>query len=268
MNTKPRYFFAIYTVVLFVVVAIGAGNVLATPYGVEITRNDGIGSIVGGILTEDNETEPGMIQSQAWDLEGFFLSGKSLTIAGGYNFYSGYGNTTAGDIFIDINGDAVYSPNTIPGYTYTAYSNVSNGLFKYDYVLDINWLTGTFDVVKLTKDSILKDTMYGSLYNKPSNPWMYLSGGAVVTSGSFNTYGKASRDDTGFKGMGTDLKHYVATFDISPIDLSKGAVFHTTMECGNDNLIGQAAPVPEPGTIVLLGFGLAGLAVYGRRRMK
>ncbi len=46
----------------------------------------------------------------------------------------------AGDIFIDTNGDAVYSPNTIPGFDYNpGYKEVSNGLFKYDYVLDINW---------------------------------------------------------------------------------------------------------------------------------
>ncbi len=30
-----------------------------------------------------------MVLSQAWDLEGFFLNGKILTIVGGYNFYTG-----------------------------------------------------------------------------------------------------------------------------------------------------------------------------------
>jgi hypothetical protein len=29
----------------------------------------------------------------------------------------------------------------------------------------------------------------------------------------------------------------------------------------------NAAPVPEPGTMMLLGIGMLGLAVYGKRRM-
>lgn len=255
-----------------------AGSAHATPYGTEITKYDGIGTYVPGTANEDNEAEPGMVQSQAWDLEGFFLNGKSLTIAGGYNFYMGEkdGSKTmkAGDIFIDTNGDAVYSPNTIPGFDYSpGYKEVSNGLFKYDYVLDIDWAGGTFDIVQLNNTSILKDSEYGAQYNKPSNPWIFMSGGTVMNGSNpltFNTYDKASQDNTGFSGWGGNNNHYVATFDISAITFGSGpsgTVFHNTMECGNDNLIGQAAPVPEPGTMALLGFGMLGLAIYGKRRM-
>ncbi|MRR55635.1 MAG: PEP-CTERM sorting domain-containing protein [Deltaproteobacteria bacterium] len=41
------------------------------------------------------------------------------------------------------------------------------------------------------------------------------------------------------------------------------------MTCGNDTIEGGAsAPVPEPGTLLLLGGGLLGLAFYTKRRTK
>lgn len=258
----------LFIILLVVSLFLTTVNSHATIYGNNITKNDGIGSVVGGALTEDNEAEPGMVQSQAWDLEGFFLQGKQLSIIGGYNFYTGQENMKSGDIFIDLNGDAVHAPNTIPGYNYNpGYKTLSNGLFKYDYVLDVNWIAGTFDVVKLSNTSILKDSEYGATYNTPSNPWMYVSGGLVVNSSSFNTYNKTSQSNTGMLGWNGNNKHFVATFDITPVNLDNGALFHNTMECGNDNLIGEvdAIPTPEPTTFALLGFGLLGLLFLKKR---
>lgn len=241
--------------------------------GTNITIYDGIGQQGGhGPLYEDNEAEPGMVQSQNWDLEGFFLNGSQLSIVGGYNFYTGYKGMDAGDIFIDIDGDAVYAPNIIPNYTYTEYSEVYNSFFKYDYVLDVDWDDQKYNIIKLTAESVLKDTKYGAKYNKASNPWIYLSGGTTVntttlTIANYNS-GAATTINTGFSGMEEDNEHYVASFDLTGIDLSLGATFHNTMECGNDNLLGQAAPVPEPATMFLFGTGLAGLASVSRRRKK
>jgi len=255
--------------ILFMGAFMCSSSAFAANFGKEITIYDGIGSNGSGSYQEDNEAEPGMVQSQNWDLEGFFINNKALTIVGGYNFYTGQDGIKAGDIFIDTNRDAVYSPNVIPGYNYNpGYNLVSNNLFKYDYVLHINWSTGSYDIIKLDGNSILKDTLYGEAYNKGSNPWIYVSGGNVISTQSFNNYGKTSQSDTGYLGWAGNNNHYAATFNLDGVDMSSGALFHNTMECGNDNLLGLAGPVPtpEPSSMILGLLSFSGL--FGIKRRK
>ncbi|RXK55813.1 VPDSG-CTERM sorting domain-containing protein [Oleiharenicola lentus] len=252
-----------------------AAVAFANPYGTNITISDKNYSGSGWYSNrEDQETEtnPNTITSQAWDLEGMFLHGQTLTLVGGYDFKNGVlaNNKVyrSGDIFVDINGDAKYgqSANGSSGKNGT----VANS-FGWDYVLDLNFTTMTYNVIALTAQSLVnRGTDVAS-----SNPWTYQSGGTAVNGyqGLAMSYTpNLTNAFTGFLGdssnttswsTGTNDKHYALSVDLAYF-AGQDAMFHYTMECGNDNLMGQAH-VPDSGsTSLMIGVGL--LALVGARR--
>ena len=57
-------------------------------------------------------------------------------------------------------------------------------------------------------------------------------------------------------------------FNTGNVDFADAVGFHWTMQYGNNVIEGKANAVPEPGTMILLGTGLIGLAGYGRKRFR
>lgn len=241
---------------ILLVTVLGVFLFTGSTFASNITIYDNRGYYGQGIGVEDQETEPGMINSQVWDLEGFFLSGKNLSMVAGWNFKTGVGGYSyeSGDIFIDTNDNAWYGIDGVPPLNY-----------GYEYVLDVDWVSGTYKVYNLGPDSKLDPVK--EAYNQiESNPWRLIYGGEqTVASGSLAFEQGLTNAAVGFLGG----SHYrVSGFDLGFLAPGTTFIAHFTMGCGNDNLIGKGTtPVPEPATMLLLATGLIGLAGFGRKRL-
>jgi hypothetical protein len=240
-------------------------NAIATSFGTNITISDKNSTLSAGWYgeQEDNEVEPGMEAGQKWDLEGFFLDDKTLTMVGGFDFKNGnpgYNSFTSGDIFIDIDGNAEYGKIAGSGNSENLTMQKSYG---YDYVLDLDFATSTYGVFQITDDTWVKTAYYNQ--NEGSSPWLYMSGGTWIKNGLFE-YRAGVPDEKGSFVGGT---HYTVTVSLDFLTEGTDFISHFTMGCGNDNLMGEGKilPNPEPATLLLMGCGLIGLAGIGRKKL-
>ncbi len=256
------------SIVTMVLCVAGVNEVFALDLGQEITIYDLVSSSETGWYgqQEDQETEPGTVQHQLWDLEAFFLKGTTLSMVGGYDFINGKDGYESGDIFIDVDGDAQYGPvNDGTGYNNTFVSNT----FGYDYVLDLDFANPEglmYYIYAIDENATVQTTTVYFNINQEANPWQYDSGGELFGSGTINYQTGLKDDELGLLG-GT---HNVLSVDLGFLkaDINNFTV-HFTMECGNDNLMGQNYdPIPEPSTVLLLGIGLLGVVGIGRQRIK
>lgn len=245
------------------------GSASATSFGTNITIYDGTEDLTHtGTNTgrEDGETEPGMVNSQVWDLEGFFQKGNKLSMVGGYNFKYGQGDFDSGDIFLSTVG--TYGNND-PSYSTTKGNKIVSNNFGYEYVIDLDFVSMKYDVLQLDSTDQTMTAWYPDNENDTpgSNPWRYYDNGEWVTDGTFQFQSGLTDTDTGFLGG----PHYALTgFDLSFLGIGQEFYPHFTMGCGNDNLMGHGttASVPEPTTMLLFGTGLVGIAGAYRRKKK
>lgn len=212
-------------------------------YSVDITINDGYGVGSGwyAATQENQEVEPNTVAGQVWDMEKFELDGNVLTMTGGFNFTNpgGYGGWRPGDLFIDVDGTG-----------------------GYDYVAVVGNAGATYDVYSLLLANV-NNVYYAQ--NSLSNPWRYKDGGTLISLGESVVYGSYSD----IEGI-----HYTMELDLTwltPYLSLDGATvtLHNTMECGNDNLMGQyvVTPVPETNNgLTMLGLGIGMLCLYRSRK--
>lgn len=213
---------------------------------------------------EDQETEPGTVAAQVWDMEGFFLNGTRLSMVGGYDMKHGqlHGGKlyTSGDLFLDVTGDAVYGPPADGSGVGNA--NTVNNTFGYEYVLQFDMNAMTYTVIQLNPDTVLLKTVSESI-NQEANPWRYASGGTILTGYEnvpFTYMTGLSDADVGLLGG----SHNLLAVDLAFLG-NANVIAHYTMSCGNDNLMGQfRVQVPDTGSTALLLLG--GLLGLGRLR--
>ncbi|MGI6459965.1 MAG: PEP-CTERM sorting domain-containing protein [Candidatus Hydrogenedentales bacterium] len=253
-----------------------------------------------GVGGEDQEVEPNCTHGQAWDLEAFYLdSNNLLTMVGGYDFENGVTSSgwtwEYGDLFIDIDGNAVYGAAAGTGQqgSQPSHSQTTMNVYGYDYVLAFDGaLDGDgnpmYTAYKLDAEDATLLVYYNA--NDHANPWRYDSGGEEVHSGSFQYF--TNLPDTDFPTFTDDtfqtLSHLQGGWhnavqvdltwlwdEVRQYDPEWGGtvITHFTMECGNDNLMGQGilpydpgVVIPEPASITLMGLGIAAVAVSRLRK--
>jgi hypothetical protein len=169
-------------------------------------------------------------------------------------YIDGTRGTTYGDLFVSTDG---WSPFGVAGSGYT--DDVSGSGESWEYAL--NTTSGLIYSVDSNNILVSNDVMTADAHHyRNDQEVLYNPGTGEADVGTF-----------AFSHAGSLISY---AFNLSAFGLSwedeLDLGFHWTMTCANDVIQGgiYKAAVPEPGTMLLLGMGIAGLGAVGRKRIK
>jgi len=230
---------------------IWSGSVLA--YTIDDTVNVGKGTTKG---SESKASEWLDYIGDHFDTKGIDvnMTGSNIIITMYTNFdglytYSG-DNFYAADLGIDLDLNGTYEYGVVLTHGTGGHQDYSAALYK-----DGTWKS-SYDVLE---GNTINDLYYGEFYPEPTNKreaWVKMEGGDYKGDVTINI----SSDSGLWKWTLTIDKNL---FDSGNLDNQMG-IFWATGICANDVVEGAVVPIPT--TILLLGSGLLGFGLLGRRK--
>jgi hypothetical protein len=242
---------SISTVFLILILAIFLinGNSMATSITVDgifdLTEWDGYYADDDGVLNTSGYVEPGW-GGQLFDVEylGLYITSEQVYfgLQTGFDVSADMVSTyRPGDFALDVDGDEMY-----------------------DYAIRFSFIDGVFQGF-----SLYNVTSWSVPVFAISTPFeMAVGGGTMIDPAAFTgAFGSGEYANNRDGGTSYVLE---GSFDLALLTAYTGndIGIHWTMECGNDVLNQNSAPVPEPATMLLFGCGLIGLAAVGKKKFQ
>jgi hypothetical protein len=236
------------------------GNILAQTYSENWVHADGHNDNYGDVIALSNEIH---IFNIDWMTVSITTDG-DVTVGIQTGYIDGTRGTTYGDLFVSIDG---WSPLGDAGSGYTddvfglgesweyALNTTSRYIYSVDYSVDSNNILVS-ENIRASNDVMTADAHH----YRNDQEVLYNPGSGEADVGTFIFSHEGSLISYAF-----NLEAFGLSWE-DELDLG----FHWTMTCANDVIQGgiYKAAVPEPGTMLLLGMGIAGLGAVGRKRIK